>query len=255
MKKLQTQTGLVKSDENAKARARKESGKTSNKKAAKQRKQQKLAEKKEQKKRKQGGPGRPFRAKPWADYAQGEKPVKAYSTEQLRDINRRAAKAANSRLRALEKAGQTKWAYNMAARLTGKEKPRFTESQKAIAKMSRQQLEKQFYNLREYMTAKTSTLQGLRAHEQKVLNMAREEGFEGTTEELSALFEKYMTAEWEKILGSPLIRGEILSGRAAHGSLEYLREKQERASEMGRLYDEDKQQGALLLESLRKFGG
>lgn len=255
MKKLKTQTNLVKSDENAKARARKELGKTSNKKAAKQRKQQKLAEKKEQKKRKQGGPGRPFRAKPWADYAQGEKPVKAYSTEQLRDINRRAAKAANSRLRALEKAGQTKWAYNMAARLTGKEKPRFTESRKAIAKMSRQQLEKQFYNLREYMTAKTSTLQGLRAHEQKVLNMAREEGFEGTTEELSALFEKYMTAEWEKILGSPLIRGEILSGRAAHGSLEYLREQQERASEMGRLYDEDKQQGALLLESLRKFGG
>lgn len=255
MKKLKTQTGLVKADENAKARARKESGKTSNKKAAKQRKQKKLAEKKEQKKRKQGGPGRPFRAKLWADYAHGEKPIKAYSTEELREVNRRAAKAANSRLRSLEKAGQTKWAYNMAARLTGKEKPRFVESQKAIEKMSRQQLEAQFYNLREYMTAKTSTLQGLHAHEQKVLQMAREEGFEGTTEELSALFEKYMTAEWEKILGSPLIRGEILSGRAAHGSLEYLREKQERASEMGRLYDEDKRQGALLLESLREFGG
>ena len=255
MKKLKTQTGLIKSDENAKARARKESGKTSNKKAAKQRKQKKLAEKKEQKKRKQGGPGRPFRAKPWADYAQGEKPIKAYSTEQLRDINRRAAKAANSRLRALEKAGKTKWAYNMAARLTGKATPRFVESQKAIDKMTRQQLEAQFYNLREFMTAKTSTVQGTRAHEQKVLQMAQEEGFQGTTEELSALFEKYMTAEWEKILGSPLIRGEILSGRAAHGSLEYLREKQERASEMGRLYDEDKQQGALLLESLRKFGG
>lgn len=255
MKKLKTQTGLVKSDENAKARARKESGKTSNKKAAKQRKQKKLAEKKEQKKRKQGGPGRPFRAKPWSDYAQGEKPIKAYSTEQLRDITRRAAKAANSRLRALEKAGQTKWAYNMAARLTGKDKPRFVESQKAIEKMSRQQLEAQFYNLREFITAKTSTLQGVKAQEQKVLQMAQEEGFQGTTEELSALFEKYMTAEWEKILGSPLIRGEILSGRAAHGSLEYLREKQDRASEMGRLYDEDKRQGALLLESLRKFGG
>lgn len=255
MKKLKTQAGLVKSDENAKARARKESGKTSNKKAAKQRKQKKLAEKKAQKKRKQGGPGRPFRAKLWADYAHGEKPIKAYSTEELREVNRRAAKAANSRLRSLEKAGQTKWAYNMAARLTGKEKPRFVESQKAIEKMSRQQLEAQFYNLREYMTAKTSTLQGLRAHEQKVLQMAREEGFEGTTEELSAFFQKYMTAEWEKILGSQLIRGEILSGRAAHGSLEYLREKQELASEMGRLYEEDKQQGALLLESLRKFGG
>lgn len=241
MKKLKTQTGLVKSDENAKARARKESGKTSSAKVVK--------------KRKQGGTGRPFRAKPWADYAQGEKPIKAYSTEQLRDINRRAAKAANSRLRALEKAGKTKWAYNMAARLTGKEKPRFVESQKAIGKMTRQQLEAQFYNLREYMTAKTSTVQGVKAHEQKVLQMAQEEGFEGTTEELSALFEKYMTKEWENILGSPLVRGEILSGRASHGSLEYLREKKEKAAELGKLYDEDKQQGALLLESLRKFGG
>lgn len=228
--------------------------KPSRKKAAKAKKAAKLKEKKETKKRKQGGTGRPFRAKPWEDYAHGEKPIKEYTTEELRDINRRAAKAANSRLRALEKAGYTKWAYNMAIRLTGKEKPRFTESKAAIGKLSRQQLESLFYNLREYMTAQTSTVQGMKAQEQKYLKAAQDMGFEGTTDDLSALFEKYMTKELENILGSDIIRGEIMSGRASKGSLDYLREQSDKRAELGRMVEEDKRQGALLIESLQKFG-
>lgn len=257
MKKLENQTGLQKQGKKPSSTARKDSsgkaGKVSRKKAAKQRKQKKLAEKKETKKRKQGGKGRPFRAKAWADYAKGEKPTKQYTTEELRDINRRAAKAANARLRALEKADKTKWAYNMAVRLTGKEKPRFPESKAAFGKMTRQQLEKQFYNLREFMTAQTSTVQGMRAQEQKYLDVAHEMGFEGSSENLSALFQKYMTEEWEKILGSLTIREEIMSGRAAHGSLEYLREQAEQRARFGQMIDDDKKQGALLLEALRKY--
>lgn len=206
------------------------------------------------KKRKQGGTGRPFRAKPWEDYAHGEKPIKEYTTEELRDINRRAAKAANSRLRALEKAGYTKWAYNMAIRLTGKEKPRFTESKAAIGKLSRQQLESLFYNLREYMTAQTSTVQGMKAQEHKYLKAAQDMGFEGTSDDLSALFEKYMTKELENKLGSDIIRGEIMSGRASKGSLDYLREQSDKRAELGRMVEEDKRQGALLIEALQKFG-
>lgn len=228
--------------------------KPSRKKAARARKSAKLKEKKETKQRKQGGKGRPFRAKPWEDYAGGSKPTKAYTTEELRDITRRAAKAANSRLRALEKAGLTKWSYNMAARLTGKEKPRFAESKAAIGKLNRQQLESLFYNLREYMTAQTSTVQGMRAQEAKYLRAAQDMGFEGTSDDLSALFEKYMTKELEALLGSDVIRGEIMSGRAAKGSLDYLREQTDKRAELGRMVEEDKRQGALLLESLRKYG-
>lgn len=228
--------------------------KPSCKKAAKAKKAAKLKEKKETKKRKQGGTGRPFRAKPWEDYAHGEKPIKEYTTEELRDINRRVAKAANSRLRALEKAGYTKWAYNMAIRLTGKEKPRFTESKAAIGKLSRQQLESLFYNLREYMTAQTSTVQGTKAQEQKYLKAAQDMGFEGASDDLSALFEKYMTKELENKLGSDIIRGEIMSGRASKGSLDYLREQSDKRAELGRMVEEDKRQGALLIESLQKFG-
>lgn len=260
MKKIKNQLGLVKPDKlPAGATARSEQKppagkKPSRKKAARAKKAAKLKGKKEAKQRKQGGKGRPFRAKPWEDYAHGEKPVKEYTTEELRDINRRAAKAANSRLRALEKSGYTKWAYNMAARLTGKEKPRFAESKAAIGKLNRQQLESLFYNLREYMTAQTSTVQGVRAQEAKYLKAAQDMGFEGTSDDLSALFEKYMTKELENILGSDIIRVEIMSGRASQGSLDYLREQADKRAELGRMVEEDKRQGALLLDSLRKYG-
>ena len=74
MKKLKTQTGLVRGKPGGET-ARKKTGGASNKKAAKQRKTAKLKDKKEAKtKHKQGGKGRPFRAKPWADYAKGESP-------------------------------------------------------------------------------------------------------------------------------------------------------------------------------------
>ena len=66
--------------------------KPSRKKAAKAKKAAKLKEKKEAKQRKQGGKGRPFRAKPWADYAHGEKPIKEYTTEELRDALKAADK-------------------------------------------------------------------------------------------------------------------------------------------------------------------
>ena len=260
MKKAKTDTGLIKKAPDARARTSKKTGpKALSAKKTKARNakttEAKDAKTTEAKKpRKQGGKGRPFRAKPWEDYAHGEKPIKEYTTEELRDINRRAAKAANSRLRALEKAGYTKWAYNMAVRLTGKEKPRFIESQSAIGKLSRQQLESLFYNLREYMTAQTSTVQGMRAQEAKYLKAAQDMGFEGTLDDLSALFEKYMTKELENILGSDIIRVEIMSGRAAKGSLDYLREQADKRAELGQMVEEDKRQGALLIESLQKFG-
>ena len=138
MKKLKTQTGLVREEPAEKeSRMVQKPKKASNKKAAKQRKTEKLKAKKA--KRKQGGKGRPFRAKPWADYAKGERAANAYSTDELRDIVKRAAKAANNRLRALEKAGLTKSAYQRAIRQTGKDIPRYREK---VSSATRQELQK-----------------------------------------------------------------------------------------------------------------
>ena len=173
MKKLKTQTGLVRGKPGGET-ARKKTGGASNKKAAKQRKTAKLKDKKDAKtKRKQGGKGRPFRAKPWADYAKGEKPTKAYTTDELRSIVNRAAKAANNRLRALEKAGYTKSAYQRAARQTGKDIPRYREK---VASASRQELEKEFAQLRDFITAPTSTVGGVREYQERLTKAAQVAG-------------------------------------------------------------------------------
>lgn len=201
--------------------------------------------------RKQGGKGRPFRPKPWGDYAKGEKPVNAYTTEELRDIVRRASKAANSRLRALEKSGLTKYSYRMAVSHTGKEKPRYKER---VGKATREQLTKEFMQLRDFMTAKTGTVSGYRAQQNLYLQKAQEMGFEGTADDLSTLFDKYMTKENEAMLSSQVIYDEIMSSRAERGSLDFMREKRRTQVELQQLADDDKREGRLLLESLRKFG-
>ena len=251
MKKAKTQTGLVREEPAGKeSRMIQKPKKASNKKAAKQRKAEKLKAKKETK-RKQGGKGRPFRAKPWADYAKGERAANAYSTDELRDIVKRAAKAANNRLRALEKAGMTKSAYQRAVRQTGKNIPRYREK---VSSATRQELQKEFYQLRDFMTAPTSTVGGMREHQQRVLKAAQEMGFKGDITNMSALFEKYMTAEWENLLGSDIIYEEIVSGRAADGSLDEIRQQRTRSQELGQMVDDDRKEGAALLASLRKHG-
>lgn len=251
MKKAKTQTGLVREEPAGKeSRMIQKPKKASNKKAAKQRKAEKLKAKKETK-RKQGGKGRPFRAKPWADYAKGERAANAYSTDELRDIVKRAAKAANNRLRALEKAGMTKSAYQRAVRQTGKDIPRYREK---VSSATRQELQKEFYQLRDFMTAPTSTVGGMREHQQRVLKAAQEMGFKGDITSMSALFEKYMTAEWENLLGSDIIYEEIVSGRAADGSLDEIRQQRTRSQELGQMVDDDRKEGAALLASLRKHG-
>lgn len=253
MKKAKTDLGLIRKEPAGKeSRKIDKPKKASNKKQAKQRKAAKLKEKKESKaKRKQGGKGRPFRAKPWSAYAMGEKPTNAYTAEELREIVGRASKAANNRLRALEKEGLTKSAYQRAIRQTGKDIPRYREKVKSA---TREQLVKEFVQLRDFMTAPTSTVAGAKGHRHKIYQMAIEMGFAGTDRDLSALFEKYMNAEWERLLDSPTIYQEIMSGRAAEGSLEFMREKREQAQKLGRMAEEDKIQGQLLLESLRKYG-
>lgn len=201
--------------------------------------------------RKQGGKGVPFRPKPWGDYAKGEKPVNAYTTEELRRIVERASKAANNRLRALEKAGLTKYAYRMAGSHTGKEKPRYKER---VGKATREQLTKEFMQLRDFMTAKTGTVSGYREQQRVYLEKAKEMGFEGSADDLSMLFEKYMTKENEAMFSSQIIYDEIMSGRAERGSLDFMREKRRTQEELQQMADDDKREGRLLLETLRKYG-
>lgn len=210
MKKLKNQTGLAKQGEQPSATARKDSsgkaGKVSNKKRAKQRKTAKLQEKKASKppkKRKQGGKGRPYQPKPWEAYATKGPNVSNYTREELEQTVRRASGAANRRLKRLEEAGETKGVYKRALGML--ETQGRTKFSGAVKSMTRSELIAEYLRLRDFLSAKTSTLQGIKDWKRNVYESLKDRGFEGSQAELSELFDKYMIKELEDALGSTVV--------------------------------------------------
>ena len=254
MKKALADTGLVKKADEAGATKRKSTGKKGGKAAPSsvsapkaqttKSKPKKTTEPK--KPRKQGGKGRPYQVHDWPTYAPGNKPPRSYSDEELKNIVKKAAKAANTRIRTLEKKGLADKApaYKWMKYKTGEEKPRFKEG---ISKLSREELEKEFIRLREFMIKKTSTVTGYREAVEKNVQRARDMGFTGTPEELGALFTKYMTEKNEALFGSDIIYQAIVTNRGDN--------LQEVAREFQARVDKDRQRGAMLLELLRKKRG
>lgn len=210
MKKLKNQTGLAKQSKAASATARKDSsgkaGKVSNKKRAKQRKTAKLQEKKASKppkKRKQGGKGRPYQPKPWEAYATKGPNVSNYTREELEQTVRRASGAANRRLKRLEEAGETKGVYKRAlGMLETQGRSKFSG---AVKSMTRSELIAEYLRLRDFLSAKTSTMQGIKDWKRNVYESLKDRGFEGSQAELSELFDKYMIKELEDALGSTVV--------------------------------------------------
>lgn len=253
MKKALTDTGLIKKADEAGATKRKSSGKKGGKAAPSAPKAKKTTAKaakstEPKKPRKQGGKGRPFQPHGWPTYAPGSKAPQQYSEEELRGIVKKAAKAANTRIRTLEKKGLTekapayKWLKSEHG--IGMERPRFKES---TVKMSRAELNKEFLKLRDFMLKKTSTVTGYRDTVEKKVQKAREMGFTGTPEELSELFDKFWTEQNEKLYGSEVLRQAIYTGQAQN--------IQEIAQQFQGQVEKDRQSGAMLIElAKRKLG-
>lgn len=197
--------------------------------------------------RKQGGPGRPFRAKPLADLLSGNKPAKEYTTEELQKVIERAAKTANSRLAALEKQGLTKYAYKRAEAMTGKpNKPRFS---RAIKSMTRAQLESELSSLRDFLSMESSTVSGYKGTVAAKYSRLLEAGFKGTEDELAFLFEKYMASEIEKIFGSDIIYQAIKTrDKEAFETFDAILDGRDKDIYV----DGDKAQGRLLQKMMQK---
>lgn len=242
MKKAKTDTGLVKKAPDARARTTKKT-KARNAKTT----EAKDARTTEAKKpRKQGGKGRPFRSHDWGTYAPGNKAPRMYSEDELRAIVKRAAKAANTRIRTLEKKSLSDKspAYKWLQKRTEQEKPRFKEG---VTKLTRAELEKQFISLREFMIKKTSTVTGYRESVEKKVERAREMGFTGTPEELGDLFDRFMTEKNEQLYGSEVIYQAITSNQ--------IDNLQQIAQEFQGRVEKDKMQGAIILQMLRNRRG
>lgn len=239
MKKLKNQTGLAKQTKAASATARKDSsgkaGKVSNKKQAKQRKTAKLQEKRaskqsQPKKRKQGGKGRPYQPKPWEAYAPKGPNVMNYTREELEQIVRRASGAANRRLKRLEEAGETKGVYKRALGML--ETQGRTKFSGAVKSMTRNELIAEYLRLRDFLSAKTSTMQGIKDWKRNVYESLKDRGFTGSQSELSELFEKYMTAELEGALGSEVVF-TLLQSDKGRPFLERAKDAIDRAKKTG----------------------
>jgi hypothetical protein len=242
MKKAKTDTGLIKKAPDARARVSKKTEARNAKKT--KAKDAKTTEAK--KPRKQGGKGRPFRSHDWGTYAPGNKAPRMYSEDELRGIVKKAAKAANTRIRTLERkslSGKSP-AYKWLQKRTEQEKPRFKEG---VTKMTRAELEKQFISLREFMIKKTSTVTGYRESVEKKVERAREMGFTGTPEELGDLFDRYMTEKNEQLYGSEVIYQAITSNQ--------IENLQQIAQEFQGRVEKDKMQGAIILQMLRNRRG
>lgn len=252
MKKAKTDTGLVKKAPDARARASKKTGgkalsaKKTKARSAKTTEAKDAKTTEAKKPRKQGGKGRPFRSHDWGTYAPGNKAPRMYSEDELKGIVKKAAKAANTRIRTLERKNlsDTSPAYKWLQKRTEQEKPRFKEG---VSKMTRAELEKQFISLREFMIKKTSTVTGYRESVEKKVERAREMGFTGTPEELGDLFDRYMTEKNEQLYGSEVIYQAITSNQ--------IDNLQQIAQEFQGKVEKDKMQGAIILQMLRNRRG
>ena len=252
MKKAKTDTGLIKKAPDARARASKKTGEkalSAKKTKARNAKTTEARDAKTteaKKPRKQGGKGRPFRSHDWGTYAPGNKAPRMYSEDELKGIVKKAAKAANTRIRTLEKKNLSDKspAYKWLQKRTEQEKPRFKEG---VTKMTRAELEKEFISLREFMIKKTSTVTGYRESVEKKVERAREMGFTGTPEELGDLFDRYMTEKNEQLYGSEVIYQAITSNQ--------IDNLQQIAQEFQGKVEKDKMQGAIILQMLRNRRG
>lgn len=220
MKKIKNQLGLVKPDKLPAGATAKSKQKSATRKAkAKQRKAAILKEKKASKakakqkkaskaskppkKRKQGGKGRPFQPKPWEAYAPKGPNATSYTREELEQIVRRASGAANRRLKRLEEAGETNGIYKRVLGML--ETQGRTKFSGAVKSMTRTELVAEYLRLRDFLSAKTSTMQGIKDWKRNVYESLVDRGFTGSQEELSELFDKYMTKELESALGSDVV--------------------------------------------------
>lgn len=153
-----------------------------------------------------------LKEKTWQDYEYQGAYMLA-SAEDLRRVVRRAAKAANQRLLRREKAGRTKGAYtgtmNMLSRLG---RSRFAESKSRLDKMSINELRHEYVMLRDWLSAKTSTLQGLKASDDKRYQTAKKRGFTGTLEEWNDTASRFFTKEMEGYFSSDILYQMVTQG-------------------------------------------
>lgn len=148
----------------------------------------------------------------WANYEykghSGD--IRYASRSELENIVRKAAKAANQRLVRLERAGETGGVYKMAMHDLGiKRRRRYKERTQGLSMTT---LRNEYRILRDFLSAKTSTVQGLRETRDKRYQTAIAHGFDGTAEEWDMAVRRYFAKEKERLFSSDVVYSALTSG-------------------------------------------
>lgn len=151
-----------------------------------------------------------FQPLDFEEYAWKGQTLREATTEDLARIVSRAAKSANQRLRRLEQTGlENSPAYKGAmANLGGK-----TRFKERTGGQDRASLLQEYYKLRDFLGAKSSTPTGVEQIQDNRYQAARERGFEGTRGEFNQLVEKFFTKAIENLLSSDVIYLAITENR------------------------------------------
>lgn len=155
-----------------------------------------------------------IKEKSWEDYEYRGYFEHANRTD-LIPVVRKAAKAANQRLLRMERAGLTKGVYaRISGQLERMGRRRFAESAGRLENMSLQDLRHEYVLLRDWLSAKTSTVQGKKNVDIIRYNTAKMRGFTGTLEEWIEASKTFFTEQYEALFSSDVLYTAIITSDA-----------------------------------------
>ena len=161
-----------------------------------------------------------FNRQGWQKYAyQGD--VSSATKSELIPIIQRASHVANERLRALERAGETGGAYRMAQTyLSLHDRSRFPEGNQILKNMRYGRLQATYRELREFLSAESSTMGGIARIRKSRYNTAVERGFTGTEDEWNTAVVKYFAEVKDGLFSSDIVYNALTNQNGM--SLDYL---------------------------------
>ena len=156
----------------------------------------------------------------WQKYSyQGD--VSKATRDELTPIIQRAAHVSNERLRALERSGETSGAYKMAQTyLSLYDRTKFPEGNQILKNMRYGQLQATYRELREFLSAESSTLSGINRIRKSRYDTAVQRGFNGTENEWNTAVVKYFAEVKEGLFSSDMVYNAITNQSGM--SLDYL---------------------------------
>lgn len=180
-----------------------------------------------------------YQPQDWSYYSPGTTDPTKLTKEELVKVINKAAKAANQRLRSLEKAGQApaSGAYKYAKSQRPQKFPRFKERVKPTD--DQVTLRHMYMQLRNFMTMKTSTPTGVRAQQTKGYETAKAKGFTGSPDDWSNNVKRFFAAVQEGLLSSDVAYSAIVEGNTdvLNEQLEFWREQAEKPTRGESLLD------------------